>query len=61
MPKGPAAQIVICSPQMNPAVQQRWAETHRMTDFYGIRTNVFAVLWVRKDLWERHLRRSGRL
>lgn len=61
LPEDPSAPIVISSSELDEALTERLDETHLMTDFYNVRPNVFAQLWVRMDLWEAHLRRLGRL
>lgn len=61
MPDDPAAPLVICSPEFDRALTERLDATHLMTGYYGVRPNVLAMLWVRMDVWEAHLRRLGRL
>ena len=61
MPADPAAPVVISSPQFDAPLTERLDATHLMTDYYGVRPNVFAQLWVRLDVWEAHLRRLDRL
>jgi uncharacterized protein (TIGR03663 family) len=61
MPSDPAAPLVIASPQLDELLTEQLGETHLMTGYYGVRPNVLAMLWVRMDLWEAHLRRLGRL
>jgi len=61
MPDDPAAPLVICSPGFDRALTERLDATHLMTGYYGVRPNVLAMLWVRMDVWEAHLRRLGRL
>jgi len=61
VPPDAAAPVVIASPEHNAALDKRLGATHRMTDFYEVRPQVFAILWVREDLWEAHLRQLGRL
>ncbi len=61
LPDDPAAAVVICSPQLDAALTAKLDDTHLMTGIYGIRPNVLALLWVRMDVWEAHLRRLGRL
>jgi hypothetical protein len=57
----PPPPIVICSPQRDAAVTRVLDKSHVMIGFYGIRSNVLALVWVRMDLWEAHLRRLGRI
>ncbi len=61
MPTDPAAPIVIASPEYDARLTSCLESTHLMTGYYAIRPNVMAMLWVRMDLWEAHLRRLGRL
>jgi predicted membrane-bound mannosyltransferase len=61
LPEDPSAPIVICSPPLDAALTEKLDDTHLMTDYYGVRPNVLALLWVRMDVWEAHLRRKGRL
>jgi uncharacterized protein (TIGR03663 family) len=61
MPSDPAAPLVIASPQLDELLSEQLDDTHLMIGFYGVRPNVLAMLWVRMDLWEAHLRRLGRL
>ena len=61
MPDDPSAPVVICSPQLDAAVTEKLDDTHLMTGYYGVRPNVLALVWVRMDVWEAHLRRKGRL
>jgi uncharacterized protein (TIGR03663 family) len=61
MPDDAAAGIVIAHPQFDDALTERLEATHLMTGYYGVRPGVLAMLWVRMDIWEAHLRRLGRL
>jgi len=61
MPDDPAAALVISSVQLDAALRERLDATHLMSGYYGVRPNVLAELWVRLDVWEAHLRRTGRL
>ncbi len=59
VPDEPAAPIVIASPEHDAALTEKLDATHLMTGFYEIRPGVLAMLWVRMDVWEAHLRRQG--
>ncbi len=61
MPDDPAAPVVISTPGFDQALTERLEATHQMTDYYAVRPNVFALVWVREDLWKAHLKRLGRL
>ena len=61
VPDGPAPAVVVASAEFNPELAKTLDHTHQMPSFYEMRRNVFAVLWVRKDVWEAHLLRLGRL
>jgi len=61
LPDGPAPAVVVASAQRNPELFKRLQRTHQMPDFYEMRRNVFAVIWVRKDVWQAHLRKLGRI
>jgi len=61
MPKDANAPIVVSSPQWDEQLTGELDATHLMTGYYGVRPNVLALLWVRMDVWEAHLRRLGRL
>jgi len=61
VPDDPTAPIVISSPKHDAALTARLDATHLMTGYYEIRPGVLAMLWVRMDLWEAHLKRLGRL
>ncbi|MFV1966891.1 MAG: flippase activity-associated protein Agl23 [Pirellulaceae bacterium] len=61
MPADPAASLVLSSPQLDEQLTEKLNATHLMTGYYGVRPNVLAMLWVRVDVWEAHLRRLGRL
>jgi uncharacterized protein (TIGR03663 family) len=61
VPDGPAPAVVVASAESNPELAKRLDRTHQMPSFYEMRRNVFVVLWVRKDVWEAHLQRLGRL
>ena len=56
----PAPAVVVASAEFNPELAKKLDRTHQMPSFYEMRRNVFAVLWVRKDVWEAHLQRLGR-
>ncbi|HUT09584.1 MAG TPA: flippase activity-associated protein Agl23 [Thermoguttaceae bacterium] len=58
---GPAPAVVVASAQCNQELFQRLQGTHQMPGFYEMRRNVFVVIWVRKDVWQAHLRKLGRL
>ncbi len=60
-PDNPAAPVVISSPQFVAQLDQRLGTDYLLTDYYEIRPQVLAQLWVRVDLWETHLRRLGRI
>jgi len=61
LPDGQNPAVVVASAQCNPALAEQLADTHQMPSFYEMRPNVFVVLWVRKDVWQAHLQRLGRL
>jgi predicted membrane-bound mannosyltransferase len=61
MPDDPTAPVVVSSPRLEAVLSERLDPTHLMIDYYGVRPNVLAQVWVRMDLWEAHLRRLGRL
>jgi uncharacterized protein (TIGR03663 family) len=61
MPRDPTAPLVISSRVHDGALTARLEDTHLMTSYYAVRPNVLAQLWVSMDLWEKHLRRLGRL
>jgi uncharacterized protein (TIGR03663 family) len=61
LPTDPAAPLVLCSPEFDAPLTAELEATHLMTGYYGIRPGVLAMLWVRMDVWEAHLRRLGRL
>ena len=61
LPSDLDAPVVIASPQYDAELTAQLNETHIMTDFYEIRPQVLAQLWVRIDLWERYLKRLGRI
>lgn len=61
LPADPAAALVIATPRLDKQLTAALDETHLMTGYYEIRPQVLAQLWVRMDVWERHLRRLGRL
>ena len=60
-PSEPFDAVIIGSAQCNRELFKRLDQTHQMTDLYEIRPNVLAVIWVRKDVWQAHLQRLGRL
>ena len=55
------APIVVGSPHCDADVTRVLGETYVMIGYYGIRRNVLALVWVRMDWWEAHLRNLGRL
>ncbi len=61
LPSDPAAPIVIASPHFDAQLTSALGDDYLMTDYYEIRPQVFAQLWVRFDLWEAYLRRLGRI
>jgi hypothetical protein len=61
VPDDVTAPLVISAPQHDAELTRRLDDTHIMTDYFQIRPQVLAQLWVRQDLWESHLRRLGRL
>jgi uncharacterized protein (TIGR03663 family) len=61
VPDQAAAPIVISSAVLDEPLTAQLQQTHLMTNYYGIRHNVLAQLWVRDDLWLAHLRRTGRI
>lgn len=56
-----SAPMVIASPEFDAALEAKYGEDRAMPGYYAIRPQVFGGLWVRRDLWEAHLRRTGRL
>ncbi len=60
-PTDPAAPVVISSPKFDKQLTAQLDEDYLMTDYYELRPQVFAQLWVRFDLWEAYLRRLGRI
>ncbi|MDD4789764.1 MAG: hypothetical protein PHO07_21565, partial [Pirellulales bacterium] len=61
LPADPAAALVIATPRLDRQLTAALDESHLMTGYYEMRPQVLAQLWVRMDVWERHLRRLGRL
>ena len=60
VPDLPAPAVIVASAELNPELAGKLDDTHQMPSFYEMRRNVFAVLWVRKDVWKAHLQRLGR-
>jgi len=61
LPDGPAPAVVVASAQRNQEVYGKLEDTHQSPEIYELRRNVFVVIWVRKDVWQAHLRKLGRL
>lgn len=61
LPDDLAAPIVIASPRYDSQLTRELEATHIMTGYFELRPQVLAQLWVRLDLWEKHLRRLGRV
>jgi len=60
-PDNSAAPVMIAAPQFQTQLDERMGTDYVMTDYYEIRPQVLAQLWVRFDLWKTHLRRLGRI
>jgi uncharacterized protein (TIGR03663 family) len=61
VPSSEGAGVVIASPMYDRVLTALLNDTHLMTGYYELRPQVLAQMWVRLDLWERHLRRIGAL
>ncbi len=61
LPADAAAPLVIAAPQYDAQLTTQLEATHIMTGYFELRPQVLAMLWVRLELWERNLRRLGRI
>ena len=53
-----AADIVIASPKLRPALAERLGQTHQVVGLFGLRPSYNLHFWVRSDLWRDFMERS---
>jgi uncharacterized protein (TIGR03663 family) len=60
MPGDPDAPLVLAAPEYDEELTRRLDATHLMNGYIGLRPRVVTMVWVRMDVWTRHVERLQR-
>lgn len=60
MPDDPDAPLVLAAPAYDEALTAKLDPTHLMNGYIGLRPRVVTMVWVRMDVWTKHIERLQR-